>query len=164
MNKLSVSRLLIVDPYNKSHIKKINEYETRNNNSSDIVDFLKRITTSQTKEEYLKNKRNGNEIEERLFIEKDSLLLDSCQIQGEKDIKTGRITLSTTKNITNKKKIVSLAVDYALDSLKLEEVFIMLDPADKGMINYLSKQGYEYLGEEQGNILFLKEKEERLKG
>ena len=40
----------------------------------------------------------------------------------------------------------------------------MLDPADKGMINYLSKQGYEYLGEEQGNILFLKEKEERLKG
>ena len=160
MNKLSVSRLLIVDPYNKSHIKKINEYETRNNNSSDIVDFLKRITTSQTKEEYLKNKRNGNEIEERLFIEKDSLLLDSCQIQGEKDIKTGRITLSTTKNITNKKKIVSLAVDYALDSLKLEEVFIMLDPADKGMINYLSKQGYEYLGEEQGNILFLKEKEE----
>ncbi len=161
---MSVSRLLIVDPYNKSHIKKINEYETRNNNSSDIVDFLKRITTSQTKEEYLKNKRNGNEIEERLFIEKDSLLLDSCQIQGEKDIKTGRITLSTTKNITNKKKIVSLAVDYALDSLKLEEVFIMLDPADKGMINYLSKQGYEYLGEEQGNILFLKEKEERLKG
>jgi len=160
VNKLSVSRLLIVDPYNKSHIKKINEYETRNNNSSDIVDFLKRITTSQTKEEYLKNKRNGNEIEERLFIEKDSLLLDSCQIQGEKDIKTGRITLSTTKNITNKKKIVSLAVDYALDSLKLEEVFIMLDPADKGMINYLSKQGYEYLGEEQGNILFLKEKEE----
>lgn len=161
---MSVSRLLIVDPYNKAHIKKINEYETRNNNSSDIVDFLKRITTSQTKEEYLKNKRNGNEIEERLFIEKDSLLLDSCQIQGEKDIKTGRITLSTTKNITNKKKIVSLAVDYALDSLKLEEVFIMLDPADKGMINYLSKQGYEYLGEEQGNILFLKEKEERLKG
>ena len=161
---MSVSRLLIVDPYNKSHIKKINEYETRNNNSSDIVDFLKRITTSQTKEEYQKNKRNGNEIEERLFIEKDSLLLDSCQIQGEKDIKTGRITLSTTKNITNKKKIVSLAVDYALDSLKLEEVFIMLDPADKGMINYLSKQGYEYLGEEQGNILFLKEKEERLKG
>ena len=161
---MSVSRLLIVDPYNKSHIKKINEYETRNNNSSDIVDFLKRITTSQTKEEYLKNKRNGNEIEERLFIEKDSLLLDGWQIQGEKDIKTGRITLSTTKNITNKKKIVSLAVDYALDSLKLEEVFIMLDPADKGMINYLSKQGYEYLGEEQGNILFLKEKEERLKG
>ena len=161
---MSVSRLLIVDPYNKSHIKKINEYETRNNNSSDIVDFLKRITTSQTKEESLKNKRNGNEIEERLFIEKDSLLLDGCQIQGEKDIKTGRITLSTTKNITNKKKIVSLAVDYALDSLKLEEVFIMLDPADKGMINYLSKQGYEYLGEEQGNILFLKEKEERLKG
>ncbi len=161
---MSVSRLLIVDPYNKSHIKKINEYETRNNNSSDIVDFLKRITTSQTKEEYLKNKRNGNEIEERLFIEKDSLLLDGCQIQGEKDIKTGRITLSTTKNITNKKKIVSLAVDYALDSLKLEEVFIILDPTDKGMINYLSKQGYEYLGEEQGNILFLKEKEERLKG
>lgn len=163
MNKLSVSSLYVVNPYNDTHIQMLNEYEKRNKMSTNLSEQLRQMVFSIPEEEYLKNKKNRNEIEERLFLEKESMMIDSCLIQGEKDIKTGRISLSPKKGITKRRKIVSLAINYALNTLNLEEVFIMIDPTDKETITYLKQNGYECLGEEQGNILFLTEQEERIK-
>lgn len=163
MNKLSVSSLYVVNPYNDNHIQMLNEYEKRNEMSTNLSEQLRQMVFSIPEEEYLKNKKNRNEIEERLFLEKESMMIDSCLIQGEKDIKTGRISLSPKKGITKRRKIVSLAINYALNTLNLEEVFIMIDPTDKETITYLKQNGYECLGEEQGNILFLTEQEERIK-
>ena len=160
---MSVSSLYVVNPYNGNHIQMLNEYEKRNEMSTNLSEQLKQMVFSIPEEEYLKNKKNRNEIEERLFLEKDSTMIDSCLIQGEKDIKTGRISLSPKKGITKRRKIVSLAINYALNTLNLEEVFIMIDPTDKETITYLKQNGYECLGEEQGNILFLTEQEERIK-
>jgi len=163
VNKLSVSSLYVINPYNDTHIKMLNEYEKRNEMSTSLSEQLKQMIFSIPEEEYLKAKKNRNEIEERLFLEKDSTMIDSCLIQGEKDIKAGRISLSPKKGITKRRKIVSLAINYALNTLNLEEVFIMIDPTDKETITYLKQNGYECLGEEQGNILFLTEQEERIK-
>lgn len=163
MNKLSVSSLYVVNPYNDTHIQMLKEYEKTNEMSTNLSEQLKQMVFSIPEEEYLKNKKNRNEIEERLFLEKDSTMIDSCLIQGEKDMKTGRISLSPKKGITKRRKIVSLAINYALNTLNLEEVFIMIDPTDKETITYLKQNGYECLGEEQGNILFLTEQEERIK-
>lgn len=160
---MSVSSLYVVNPYNDTHIQMLNEYEKRNEMSTNLSEQLKQMVFSIPEEEYLKNKKNRNEIEERLFLEKDSTMIDSCLIQGEKDMKTGRISLSPKKGITKRRKIVSLAINYALNTLNLEEVFIMIDPTDKETITYLKQNGYECLGEEQGNILFLTEQEERIK-
>ncbi len=160
---MSVSSLYIVNPYNDTHIQMLKEYEKRNEISTNLSEQLKQMVISVPEEEYIKTKRNRNEIEERLFLEKDSMMIDCCLIQGEKDMKTGRITLSPKKGNTKRRKIVSLAIDYALNSLNLEEVFIMIAPTDKETITYLEQNGYECLGEEQGNILFLKEQEERIK-
>ena len=160
---MSVSSLYVVNPYNDNHIQMLNEYEKRNEMSTNLSEQLKQMVFSIPEEEYLKNKKNRNEIEERLFLEKDSTMIDSCLIQGEKDMKTGRISLSPEKGITKRRKIVSLAINYALNTLNLEEVFIMIDPTDKETITYLKQNGYECLGEEQGNILFLTEQEERIK-
>lgn len=162
MNKLSVSSLYVVNPYNDTHIQMLKEYEKTNEMSTNLSEQLKQMISSIPEEEYLKTKKNRNEIEERLFLEKDSTMIDSCLIQGEKDMKTGRISLSPQKGITKRRKIVSLAINYALNTLNLEEVFIMIDPTDKETIAYLKQNGYECLGEEQGNILFLTEQEERI--
>lgn len=160
---MSVSSLYVVNPYNDTHIQMLKEYEKTNEMSTNLSEQLKQMVFSIPEEEYLKNKKNRNEIEERLFLEKDSTMIDSCLIQGEKDMKTGRISLSPKKGITKRRKIVSLAINYALNTLNLEEVFIMIDPTDKETITYLKQNGYECLGEEQGNILFLTEQEERIK-
>lgn len=160
---MSVSSLYVVNPYNDTHIQMLKEYEKTNEMSTNLSEQLKQMVSSIPEEEYLKAKKNRNEIEERLFLEKDSTMIDSCLIQGEKDMKTGRISLSPKKGITKRRKIVSLAINYALNTLNLEEVFIMIDPTDKETITYLKQNGYECLGEEQGNILFLTEQEERIK-
>ena len=160
---MSVSSLYVVNPYNDTHIQMLKEYEKTNEMSTNLSEQLKQMISSIPEEEYLKTKKNRNEIEERLFLEKDSTMIDSCLIQGEKDMKTGRISLSPKKGITKRRKIVSLAINYALNTLNLEEVFIMIDPTDKETITYLKQNGYECLGEEQGNILFLTEQEERIK-
>ena len=159
---MSVSSLYVVNPYNDTHIQMLKEYEKTNEMSTNLSEQLKQMVSSIPEEEYLKNKKNRNEIEERLFLEKDRTMIDSCLIQGEKDMKTGRISLYPQKGITKRRKIVSLAINYALNTLNLEEVFIMIDPTDKETIAYLKQNGYECLGEEQGNILFLTEQEERI--
>ena len=43
----------------------------------------------------------------------------------------------------------------------MEEVFIDVEVNDYNMINYLELKGFENLGEENGIILFLKEREEK---
>ena len=131
---MSVSSLYVVNPYNDTHIQMLKEYEKTNEMSTNLSEQLKQMVSSIPEEEYLKTKKNRNEIEERLFLEKDSTMIDSCLIQGEKDMKTGRISLSPKKGITKRRKIVSLAINYALNTLNLEEVFIMIDPTDKETI------------------------------
>ena len=105
MNKLSVSSLYVVNPYNDTHIQMLKEYEKTNEMSTNLSEQLKQMVSSIPEEEYLKTKKNRNEIEERLFLEKDSTMIDSCLIQGEKDMKTGRISLSPKKGITKRRKI-----------------------------------------------------------
>ena len=63
MNKLSVSSLYVINPYNDTHIKMLNEYEKRNEMSTSLSEQLKQMIFSIPEEEYLKAKKNRNEIE-----------------------------------------------------------------------------------------------------
>ena len=162
MRKLA-ERLFLVDPYNDKHMEMIVSFEKKHNLSEEYSKALGIIRASFSKEEYLQRKKKNNEIEEDLFIEKDSEIVDYCHIHGEKDIKTGRITPATLKELERKRKIISLATDYALTKLGLEEVFVEISPDNKGLMHYLETKGYENLGEEQDKIIYLKEKEEEIK-
>ena len=62
-----------------------------------------------------------------------------------------------TKN-KKQRKIIPLATSYAIDVLGMEEVFIKTNPTDKKMRDYLEQNHYEYLGDEKGSIVYLKEK------
>ncbi len=159
MRKLA-ERLFLVDPYNDKHMEMIVSFERKHGLSEDYSKALGKIRASLSKEEYLQNRKKNNEIEEDLFIEKDSKIVDYCHIHGEKDIKTGRISPASLKELERKRKIISLATDYALTDLGLEEVFVEINPNHKGFMTYLENKGYENLGEENGKVIYLKEKEE----
>ena len=162
MRKLA-ERLYLVDPFNDNHLEMIREFEQEHNLSSNYLKTIGKIRASASKEEYLQKKKKRNEIEEDLFIVKDSKIIDYCHITGEKDIKTGRIIPASLKELERKRRIISLATDYAMDTLGLEEVFVEINPANKGLIDYLEKKGYENLGEENDRIICLKEREEEIK-
>ena len=64
-------------------------------------------------------------------------------------------------NKSKRRYLPELAANYALDTLGMEEVFVNVSEDDNNMINYLELKGFENLGEVEGNILLLKEKEEK---
>ena len=156
---MNIERLFLLDPYNDAHLDKIIVFENENNITDKPSLYIKKIRESISKEDYYDP--NKNELEEIIFTEKNNKITDCCYIQGEKDIKQCKIT---PLNINDKNKIrhlVENATNYALDTLGMEEVFIKADYNDNSMINYLELKGFENLGEIEGSILLLKEKEEK---
>ena len=160
---MSIERLFLVDPYDETQRKMLRVFEEENNLKSKTSDYLKTLCTSFPKESYIKSKKESNEIEENLFLEKDSKIIDFCHIQGEKDIKLANISFPFLQNKEHKRKLTILATNYVLEALGMQEVIISLEPEDKNTSIFLENQGLESLGEEKGKILFLKEKEETIK-
>ena len=156
---MNIERLFLLDPYNDAHLDKIIVFENENS----IIDkpslYIKKIRESISKEDYYDP--NKNELEEIIFTEKNNKITDCCYIQGEKDIKQCKITPLNINDKNKRRHLVENATNYALDTLGMEEVFIKADYNDNSMINYLELKGFENLGEIEGSILLLKEKEEK---
>ncbi len=144
-----------LDPFDDSQLEEIKKFEEKNECLNKQSENIMRIRKNISKEEYYDS--NKNDFEKILIIEKNNEITDCCHIYGEKDIKQCKITLITTDN--KKREISQLATDYALNNLGMEEVFIPVSKDDNSMINYLELRGYENIGEVNGNILLLKEKE-----
>lgn len=147
MRKLS-TRLIPIDPNNLNHIQLMDEFEKKEDISTPIG------TYSKVKKE---ENDSSNDISIELVLEEKKKVQDICHLQGFKDIKQCSISL-TSKEKKNR-KIIPLATSYALEILGMEEVFIKINPHDKNMIEYMNKNNYECLGNEKGNLIYLKEKE-----
>lgn len=156
---MNIERLFLLDPYNDAHLDKIIVFENENNITDKPSLYIKKIRESISKEDYYDP--NKNELEEIIFTEKNNKITDCCYIQGEKDIKQCKITPLNINDKNKRRHLVENATNYALDTLGMEEVFIKADYNDNSMINYLELKGFENLGEIEGSILLLKEKEEK---
>ena len=141
---MSTTKLFPIDPSNIKHIKLLDEFEKENNGRTPIG-------------VYQKDENSSNDINMLLVLEVKSQVEDICHIQGYKDIKSCTITFIPKKK--KKRKIVSLATKYAIETLGMEEVFIRINPNDSDMIDYLRTNEFECLGDEKGSIIYLKEKQ-----
>jgi len=155
-------KLFLVNPFDKSQMTRLSEFEEENEINSTTTEFLKSITSSTTEKEYLEQKRISNCIEESLFIEENKRVTDSCHIHAEKDIKSCNITFAPIKTKLRNRRLLTLATDFAIHSLGMFIVFITIETDDKNMVENLEARGFENLGEESGKIIYLKEKEELL--
>ena len=156
---MTSERIFLLDPYNDSHLDKIITFEKDNNCSDEPSKYIKKIRESVSEKDYYDP--NKNITEEIIFTEKSGKITDCCYISGEKDIKKCKITPLNMNNKSKRRYLPELAANYALDTLGMEEVFVNVSEDDNNMINYLELKGFENLGEVEGNILLLKEKEEK---
>ena len=105
---------------------------------------------------------NSNEFDKYIYTEKDNQIDSIFLIQCLRDIKTCNVIWLNAD--LSRKSIIKDATNYALEILGMEEAFINVANNNPNLIKYLEKNGFESLGEEDGNIIFLKEKtEEQLK-
>lgn len=148
--------LSVVNPFDTSHLEKIDAFEKENEISTKTSTFLSKI---RNKDDYEIQRRNSNEIETSLFIELDNVIKDICHITGEKDRKACTITFADIKTRLKNRRIITLATDYALNSLGMEDIFVIINQDDQNMITNLEARGFESLGEESGKLVYLKERE-----
>lgn len=141
---MSTTKLFPIDPSNLRHIKLIDDFVHENNGRTPIGI-------------YQRGNLSSNDIDMELVLEEKRKVSDICHIQGYKDIKSCTISFIPKKK--KKRKIVNMAVTYAMDTLGMEEVFLKINPEDEEMQSYLSSNEFECLGDEKGSIIYLKEKE-----
>ena len=135
-----MQKLYLVNPFDGEQLRKLQEFEEEHGIHTDTMSFIERVRAFFTEEEYQWRKKNKNEIEEDLMIEKDSKVIDSCHIYGEKDMKRCRISFAPIKR--KSRKLISLATDYSTSTLGMEEVFIKVSPEDDSLISLLEKVYY----------------------
>ena len=139
---MSTIKLFPLNPKSLSHIKLLEEYRQDNNISTPIGIY-------QKEESFV-------DFSLDLLLEEKKKIKDICHIQGYKDIKS--CTISVASNKKKKRKILSLATDYALNTLGMETVYLRINPDDNNVIKYLEDNKFECLGDEKGSIIYLKEK------
>ena len=101
---------------------------------------------------------NSNEFDKYIYTEKDNQIDSSFLIQCLRDIKTCNVIWLNAD--LSRKSLIKEATNCALDILGMEEAFINVADNNPNLIKYLEKNEFESLGEEDGNIIFLKEKTE----
>ena len=141
---MSTTKLFPIEPDNLKHIKLLDEFEKENNGRTPIGIYQKDNLTT-------------NDISIELVLEERSKVQDICHLQGYKDVKSCTISFIPKKK--KKRKIVSLATTYAINTLGMEEVFLKINPNDQDMLDYLESSEFECLGDEKGSIIYLKERE-----
>ena len=104
----------------------------------------------------LTKNNDPNELNIYMYTKANNQVRDVFFIQGLKDIKICNI-IWLNPNTTGKRVLITIA-DYAIDVLGMEEVFIRVDKHNKSLVKYLENNEFESLGEEEKDIIFLKEK------
>ena len=157
---MSHEKLIVVNPYNEEHLQLLRNFEYENNIKTELTKDCVRIKNMMTEEKYEESQKFLNEITSILMINQKQKIIDCYCIRAEKDIKTCHISCRPLDNFKHTKNI-TLVIDYAIEILGMEEVFIETEKNDNNMIGILEQEGLENLGEENGKVLYLKEKEEK---
>ncbi len=157
---MSTERFFIADPYNDEHIRLITDFEQTNGITTVTSTLLRNIRQTRTEEKYKAEARESNEIHQSLFLQYENYITDTCHIQAEKDMKSCRVFFAPIEGTRNR-RLVTLATDYAFDVLGMEDVFVTIssDQRDRLLSENLLDKGFESLGENEGTIIYLKEKE-----
>lgn len=157
---MAAENLFVLNPYDEDIIKKVTEFEEQNNIKQTVIKKAEEIKKKYTEKEYEELKKERNEIKEVLFLTKKGKIIDTAYLEGVKDI--SKCTITFPKMNEKKRKIVDLSMDYAFNVLDLKEVFISSN-GDMNLESQLIQDGFEFLGENNGQITYLKEKSEEKK-
>ena len=136
----------------------IADFEEANGITTVTSTLLRNIRQTRTEEKYKEEVKESNEIHESLFLQDEEAITDTCHVQAEKDMKSCRIFFAPIN--MRSRRLVPLATDYAFEVLGMEDVFVTVDGStDHELMENLELNGFENLGENEGSIMYLKEKQ-----
>ena len=157
---MSTNKLVIANPFSDEQMRLLGEFEREYGIEQQIVSALETTRRTTTEEEYESKSKYNNEVDIVLLEIENDKVTDCCNIQAARDIKTCSIFFAPIKQ-RKSRSIINMSTDYALNVLGMEEVFVSIDSTDKYMMSNLETRNFENLGEENGYITYLKEKQDQ---
>ncbi len=161
MRTLSSKKITIANPYDENDIMKMKEFEENNKLEPYVSNYLIEERNNKKKELYDQELRNANETDQIVYVENKNKVMDYCYLHIEKDIKSCYISFCPTIEPNERLKLLEMTTDYAFSILGMEEIFIQISVKDKKTMEHLIVCGYENLGEENGEMSFMRENEIR---
>ena len=153
-----MTKLCIVNPFKEDDFKLLEKFEEDNSIKTKVYSYLKSIKQTMSKEEYTTNQKNYNDVIQGIYIKDGNYIKDCCFLEGQKDIRKCTISFSPLRKNLKKRLLLSAVTDYALNTLNMEEVFISLEKEDIKTLKQLEENNYENIGEVNGCLIYLKEK------
>ncbi len=147
----------VVNPYSNEDLAQIIDFE-KHNDSVFISKAIEETKTKMSEEEYKNLKKTSNTITLDYCLREGKEVKDLCHIVGERDIKTATVFLAPIKG--KRKKLIEQVTDYIFNVLGMEQLFVQIKPQDLNIIKTLEELNFISLGDENGNIIYLKDKEE----
>lgn len=158
---MNTKNLFIADPFNDEHIKLFEEFESINNDKKPVSTYLTGIRKAyDSKESFKKVENANNELNVIAFTMSDNKMKDYCYIKGEKDRKVCELFFAQLNSNQNTRPIMQKVSNYVLDIMGMEQVYVSLTRDEKKLYSQLTSHGYEDIGEVNGKITFIKEKED----
>lgn len=151
-----MKKITVLNPYNNEHVKLLTNYEQENLVDTKAIELINTCREQMTEEEYEKAQYINNDFQYILMIEEDNQIKDYCHISGEKDRKTCYLLLGAKQKQTKKRDIIEYASNYAFDILGMNDIFL----TENNENNHLITSGFYCLGETNGNIIYLKQRED----
>ena len=151
---MSSERLFLWDPKEKQH-QQFLKNTLQDVHDEGLLGFLKELPN------YSKDDSGDNETTDIFILEEKEKIKDCCVIKAEKDIKTCMVSLMPSLFKGNNREIIISATNYAFNRLGMQQVLVSTSLEDQNGKKFLEDNGYESLGEQDGNYLFLKEPEEK---
>lgn len=153
-----VEKIEVLNPYNENHVKLFTTYDQKNQITDGISKKLENIRKQYTEEEFRQNERKKTEITRTIFLEKDGRISSYCNLQGEKDRKLCQLMLGPVENLKGAEQLLQSAEKYAFDTLGMEELIFLDSKKSFFPSKYFLNNNYESLGEESGQIIYMKSK------
>ena len=154
---MSAERLFLLDPYNDTQFELMKEFELRNELPGTSTKIITDIRNTIPREEYAQKRKEKNDFNEILIIIRNGKIKDCCAISGVKDRKSCTISFQPLKAKLKNRSLVTIATDYALKTLGMQEAFTIMPIENQSIMTMLEPQGYENLGIEGNTIMYLKE-------
>lgn len=151
-------QVIVTNPYNKEHVKLIEEYENENNVEKRTSEYLKKITDMMSEADYNQLEKERPEITKTIFFQQNGKILTIAHLMGEKDRKVCQVMIDNTTNPKWQEKLLEEIENYAFTNLGMEEVVLMQEEDSHIPDSYFARHNFENLGIESGMQVYMKSK------
>ena len=156
---MQTKKVEVINPYNQKQVEQMNDFCLHQGIDNVAKEFLA-IQKNQEEIKYYKNLMISP-VENRYlaFYDKEQMK-DYCRLRIEKDMSRCFLTFPELLEEKGTREILPYAVSYATMDLEMKEVFLKMKHCNKKTMSLLEKYGFESLGTDQEESIYLFSKEE----